>query len=181
MGDVGARVRVADGLITIEVTPERITVAARGLRDADQLAAATRTAIMTEQTVSKLLTDSVSGEATVTMFGWMKRGADSDPVVSAILAKKDPANSFQLGKGEKVMHPARMRLHNQDDGYSCEFVCDETLVPNTQLFVSITLRTTPTSPYKNVEQLGMLSESLLRRWFAYLEVPVPPSQVPSNG
>lgn len=176
MATIGARMTMFDGQVSIEVTPERLAISARGLRTSTDLNVAKRVAILTEQTVSNLLSDIKSGETTLSMFGWMKRNEDSDPSAKEILSKVQPTIGFVTSKGESAVYPVRMRLQSDAEAYSCDFVCDEAAVPNTQLFVSFTLKLGAASPHKETEQVTTLGESILRRWFEYLAIPVDSEQ-----
>lgn len=172
MATIGARMTMYDGQVSIEVTPERLAINARGLRTATDLDVARRVAILTEQTISSLFSDIKSGEATLSMFGWMKRNGDSDPLAKEILGKVQPTTRFATSKGESTVYPIRMRLQSDTEAYSCDLVCDEAAVPNTQVFISFTLKLGAASPHKETEQVTALGESILRRWLEYLAIPV---------
>lgn len=172
MADAGARIRMFDNQLTLELTPERLTFTAKQLRTTDDLAVVTKVAVFAHEAVASLFPESKSGEVSLTVAGWLKSNAPTDPTAADVFLRNAPSKLFSALEGEAIQYPLRMRINNAQEGYSADLTCELSAIPSAQLFYNLILKARPQGAYLDTLKLAGLADVVVRRWFAHLGVPL---------
>lgn len=172
MSDVGVKVQLFNGNLDMRITPERVAATARAVRTEDDLKVVRRSIELAHTALNASFERVGLGDAGLTVHGWLKSNSDTDPSVSAIFDATKLSKQFPVASGEAYFHPVRLRIRNESKRYACELTCDETRVPNSQLYFNMVLTVDAGSTYSTVDQISGLGAELVMRWFAYLGLPI---------
>ncbi len=171
MSDVGVKLQLFNGSFDLQITPERIAATARALRTESDLKVVRRSIELAHTALNASFEQVGLGDAGLTVHGWLKSNSDSDPSASAIFEAMKLSKPFAVLAGESDFHPVRMRIRNAPQRYACELTCDETRVPDSQLYFNMVLTVDAGGTHSTIDQIADLGADLVKRWFAYLGVP----------